>query len=142
MARRKRDNEKPNLPATPESAAELRRKLLNRPDCLNKAMTRWAQSPPTPEVLGDVAFNKAAAIIAMMDDEAIRKASLSQKAIAAGVLIDKSQILKGQPSMVLGYAERKERRATRAALIEELKRRGALVEVTPTPDQIEDEPGA
>ena len=79
------------------------------------------------EVLNEVIVSLALSI----DQEAQVKASLSQKAQAFGVLVDKRQLLKGQPTAIVRYEDVRKLDDLAVALKDELERRSRLVDVTP-----------
>ena len=66
-----------------------------------------------------------------MDKEAQVKASLSQKAQAFGVLVDKRQLLKGLPTAITRYEDVRKLDDLMVAIKDEIERRQRLVDVTP-----------
>lgn len=75
-----------------------------------------------------------ARVLDSIDDETIAKSGLRDRMIAAGVAIDKRQLLSGQPTQILSIDERKSLNALVPALLREAQRRGIapeIIDVTP-----------
>ena len=66
-----------------------------------------------------------------MDDLAFASASLKELSISMGILIEKRQLLQGQPTQIMSHQEVKELDELIPALYEECKRRGLTIEATP-----------
>lgn len=81
----------------------------------------------------------AVRILGSVDDVTILRSSLKDRMIAAGVVIDKRQLLSGQPTQILSIDERKSLNALVPALLREARRRGiapieaTAVDITPEP---------
>ncbi len=76
--------------------------------------------------------DRALRCIEYVDDFAMAKASLRDLAITAGVLIDKSLLLKGEPTAIFRNEDRRKLNELLPALIAEAKRRGVnIIDVTP-----------
>jgi len=72
--------------------------------------------------------DRAMRAVAHMDDFAMATAGVKDLAIAAGVMIDKSQLLKGQPTSIISTAEREQLRDLLPKLLREAERRGITIE--------------
>ena len=66
-----------------------------------------------------------------MDDLTFAASSLKELAVSLGILIEKRQLLQGQPTQIMSIEERKELDELIPALYEECKRRGLTIEATP-----------
>lgn len=58
--------------------------------------------------------------------ELLAFSSLKEIGVYEGIMLDKSMVLQGQPTVIIGNDERKELRDTLPRLMEELKRRGLI----------------
>ena len=85
----------------------------------------------TVEELRPILGQKLRGILDTMTAGDIAKASLSQKAVALGILFDKEQILQGKPTQIIGTEERRELPELTKMLVEEAKRRGIKIESVP-----------
>ena len=84
----------------------------------------------TETLLGLVSTN-ARRVLERVSDEDIDRASLKDKAIAAGIYVDKRQLLSGQPTAILSWEERDHRDKLWDAVLREAQRRGYIVDVNP-----------
>ena len=103
-----------------ERVAELLRKL--------KAHDFTRGDTALVEVLDETIVS----LVLSMDKEAQIQASLSQKAQAFGVLVDRRQLLKGQPTAIVRYEDIRKIDELAVAIKDEIERRQKLVDVTPT----------
>ena len=67
-----------------------------------------------------------------LDDFALAAASAKDLAIAGGVMIDKARLLKDQPTQIWSREDRRKQDQLMTALLVEAKRRGIIVDATPT----------
>jgi hypothetical protein len=58
--------------------------------------------------------------------ELLAFSSLKEIGVYEGIMLDKSMVLQGQPTVIIGNDERKELRETLPRLMDELKRRGLI----------------
>ena len=77
-------------------------------------------------------------IVSSITDEQIAKTGLRDKMVAMGILVEKHQLLKGQPTQILSIDRRQKMLELAKALQGELERRGLLtVDVTPKKESID-----
>ncbi len=76
------------------------------------------------KLLDDRAFRA----LTYLDDFALAGAGAKDLAIAAGILLDKAQLLKGQPTQILTHAERAKMDELLPMVIRECQRRGIIVD--------------
>lgn len=79
---------------------------------------------------------KAAQILGSMDEFDFNTATLRDKATAFGILIDKRQLLSGEPTQVISVQERQSLSDLIPALAEEFERRNMTVDLTPGGDGV------
>ncbi len=90
----------------------------------------------TAELLGLVSHNARRALA--VSDEDFERASLRDKAVAAGIYIDKRQMLSGEPTHVISHEDRRKLPELILAFMKEAKRRGiALPEGFRPPPPVE-----
>lgn len=77
---------------------------------------------------------KAQRCLEFMDDYAMGTASLKDLAIASGVMLDKSLLLRGEPTQIMSHQQRKRLDELAPALIAEMQRRGLPIELKQQPD--------
>ncbi len=118
MAQRK-DMPVPKPKSQGERVAELRRRV--------EAHEFGRGDTALVEVLDEAIVSLAYSI----DKEAQVQASLSQKAQAFGVLVDRRQLLKGLPTAITRYEDIRKIDELAVAIKDEIERRSALVDVTP-----------
>ena len=94
---------------------------------------RKATNPEIIEKIEDIVLRTADSI----DDQDIRVASLRDRATVIGILVDKRQILKGEPNSIVSFQQRRKLNELMPALIEEAARR-KLIDVTPVASHIID----
>jgi len=92
--------------------------------------------------------DKLPILLDAIDRDKVDKSTLRDIAVAFGVLAEKRQLLKGEPTQILTYEERKNLNSLGPALFRELKRRDMVIDVdyheVPTvtvsnPDRVQDE---
>lgn len=71
-----------------------------------------------------------------LDDFTLAGAGAKDLAIAAGILLDKAQLLKGQPTQILTHAERAKMDELLPMVIKECQRRGIIVDGVKTESSI------
>lgn len=79
----------------------------------------------------DLLDTNSHAILSSIDELDLAEASLKDKAIAAGIMLEKRALLRGEPTQILSYEERKNLTELMPALMQEMERRGMTVELTP-----------
>jgi hypothetical protein len=79
---------------------------------------------------------KAKMIIDAIDDEDILAAGLRDKAVAYGILIDKRQLLSGEPTQILSFEERRHLDQIVPLLLREAQRRGIVMDVDPISSEV------
>ena len=76
-------------------------------------------------------------VLDYLDDHALAKMKGDKLMVAAGILIDKRQILRGQPTVITRYEDVLKADQLLKGIYEELRRRGVemseVIDVTPTP---------
>lgn len=80
----------------------------------------------------------------MKDTDLINNSALREIAVAVGVLVEKRQLLRGEPTQIMTLEERKSMKELGPALISEMKRRGQNpvdVEYEDIPSEGPDDPG-
>jgi len=89
--------------------------------------------------LQDIREVKAAELVKLLDDRALKAisyinddnlagASPRDLAVVSGIMIDKSQLLQGQPTQIISHEERKKLNDLIPLLVNEAKRRGITIE--------------
>lgn len=78
----------------------------------------------------------AARLVNSFTDAELMRMAPTQKGILLGILIDKRQILRGQPTAILSIEDRRNLLELVPALVREVERRG-LIDVTPAGPVIE-----
>jgi hypothetical protein len=81
---------------------------------------REVSAPQLIKLMGD----RALALIESVDVNAIADAKLRDKMVAFGILVDKLQLLSGQPTQRLDISDRRKMDELIIALLAEAKRRG------------------
>ena len=66
-----------------------------------------------------------------MDDTVFAKANLRDLSIALGILIEKRQLLRGEPTQILSTEERKTLDISIPLIVKEAQRRGMIIDMTP-----------
>lgn len=66
-----------------------------------------------------------------MDDTAFARASLRDLSITLGILIEKRQLLRGEPTQILSTEERQTLDISIPLIVKEAQRRGMIIEMTP-----------
>lgn len=66
-----------------------------------------------------------------LDDYSLSSASAKDLAITIGILIEKTQLLEGKPTQILSVEERRHINDLLPAVIQEAKRRGHIIDVSP-----------
>ena len=79
-------------------------------------------------LLDDVAWRS----LKNIDDLTLGGASARDSAVIAGIAIDKSLLLKGEPTQIMGHEERKKLEELAPALLAEIKRRGLTIPAVQT----------
>lgn len=75
--------------------------------------------------------SKIAMALDCMDDFTFANASLKELGIYFGIMVDKGQLLRGQPTQILSIEERKNINELMPYLIQEAKRRGITIDMEP-----------
>lgn len=88
----------------------------------------------TTQEIQDLIDDRISRGLGYLDDFAMAKATARDLAVAIGIMIDKRQLLRGEPTQILGKEERKSLEALAAALRQELGRRTMIVDATPVDD--------
>ncbi len=70
-------------------------------------------------------------VLAYLDDHALSKMDGRNLMVAAGILIDKRQLLNDRPTAITQYSDMKKLDEVMADALAELKRRGKIIDVTP-----------
>ena len=65
----------------------------------------------------------------MSDADLLKNLTMRDAAVASGVLIDKRQLLRGEPTQILSVEERRSMNELTPALIAEMKRRSIVIDV-------------
>ncbi len=81
----------------------------------------------------DLIDDRLARTLGYLDDFTLAQASARDLAVTSGVLIDKRQLLKGQPTHIWKVEDIRKLAELGKVLHEEMERRGMLVDVTPEP---------
>lgn len=88
----------------------------------------------TTAELIDVIDEKISMALSYMDDVSMQAASASQLAVIFGILSDKRQLLRGEPTQILSVLERSSLDELMPVLLAEAARRGQSVELTQNAD--------
>ncbi len=104
----------------------LMRRMKTRYGPLNDAI-REVKKTELVKILDD----KALRCLEYIDDFSMGAASLQNLAVSTGILIDKSQLLQGEPTTITRVEDIKKLDELAEMLNEEMKRRGRLIDVTP-----------
>ncbi len=80
------------------------------------------------EHLQEMLDEKAYLALAHMDEVTFAKADLATLGKTAGVLIDKRQLLRGEPTQIMGHNDRKKLDDIAGLLLKEAQRRGVVVD--------------
>ena len=75
--------------------------------------------------------SKIAMALDCMDDFTFANASLKELGIYFGIMVDKGQLLRGQPTQILSVEERKNITQLIPALLKEAQRRGITIDAEP-----------
>lgn len=67
-------------------------------------------------------------VLTYLDDYALAAAGAKDLAITAGILIDKAQLIKGQPTQILSHADREKIDELAPRVLAECRRRGITIE--------------
>jgi hypothetical protein len=67
-------------------------------------------------------------LLAIDDKEKLKKATVQQLSISAGVLTDKVRLLKGEPTAIYRHEDVRKLDELGTALVKEFKRRGMAIE--------------
>jgi len=78
--------------------------------------------------MADVCDDKAGLILQLMTRESISSATLSQKAQAFGVLIEKGRLLRGEATQIITVDDRRNLKDLIPAFLKEAKRRGITID--------------
>lgn len=70
-----------------------------------------------------------------LDDVVLAQATAKELAIAAGILVDKRQLLRGEPTEILSVDDRRQLHELAAAIYQELEKRRMTVDTTPAPQE-------
>ena len=137
-----------------EIAEELNMDVGNVGHCYARAQAKMLQAgpPPTQELqeacdaalaairgkIDDKVLSAASAEISYMalwrlahDPQIWNRASVKDLAAVAGMMVDKRQLLRGEPTQVIKIQDIRKLDEMAKALHEEMERRGLLVDVTP-----------
>jgi len=91
--------------------------------------------------LEDMLGKKIHLAIQYMDDKVMSEASYRDLAMGTAQLIEKRQLLRGEPTAIISDHERKKLHELLPALVAEAQRRQLTIDVTPTKVEIGVEPG-
>lgn len=83
--------------------------------------------------------DRAVKALEYMDDVAFAEAPLRDLAVSLGILIEKRQLLRGEPTQILTVEERSNLNDLIPAIVKEAKRRGMVIDSTPV--RVDDEDG-
>ncbi len=75
--------------------------------------------------------DRAHMALAYMDDKVFAEANLRDLSIALGILLEKRQLLKGEPTQILSVGERKNMNDLLPEIVAEAQRRGMTIDMTP-----------
>ena len=81
--------------------------------------------------LQELIDKKAMMALHYMDETAFEEANLRDLGITLGILLEKRQLLRGEPTVIMSHAERKHLNEIVPVFMEEAKRRGYTIDVTP-----------
>lgn len=84
--------------------------------------------PLTLGEMADQCNQKAGEILQLMTKESISAATLSQKAQALGVLIEKGRLLRGEATQIITHDDRRSLKDLLPSLMQEISRRGLTLE--------------
>ncbi len=73
-------------------------------------------------------------VLDYLDDHALSKMDGRNLMVAAGILIDKRQILKGEPTAIVKFEDMRKLDEILEQVSKELLRRGEVIDVTPAPE--------
>lgn len=93
--------------------------------------TKVAAQGSTVEELKRLTAGNARGILESITLRDIERANLRDKAVSAAILIDKSQLLDGKPTQILGTNERSHLETLATRMLAEMERRGMEVNVDP-----------
>jgi predicted transcriptional regulator len=122
------------------SVAEIAREVgLNEKTTLMLAKRLEGRYLPLKKQIEDVrtadllnlVSTRAREILDSIDEGDIAKATLKDKAIAAGIFIDKRQLLSGEPTQILSVEDRRKLDELLPMIVREAKRRGMTIDVDP-----------
>lgn len=88
------------------------------------------QKVKTSQLL-DLTADRAYRILDGITQEDIDKAGLRDKAVAAAIMIEKKQLLSGEPTHLIGVQDRRELGDLMKAMLLEAKRRGLAIDTSP-----------
>ncbi len=80
--------------------------------------------------------DRLARVFEYFDDHALSKMDGRNLMVAAGILTDKRQLLRGEPTAITRFQDMRKMDEILEAVDMELKRRGKLVDVTPAPAEV------
>jgi len=110
----------------PGVARGLAKRLRQRYLPLQEGLRR-AQNKDFLELLDD----RILRILDHMDDYTIANAELRDLAVALGILTEKRQLLKGEPTQIIDNQERQSMNELLKGALKEAQRRGMTIDVTP-----------
>jgi hypothetical protein len=99
------------------------------------AVRKEIENVKTADLLA-LTSEKAKMIIEAVDEEDIMAAGLRDKAVAYGILIDKRQLLSGEPTQILSFEERRHLDTIVPLLLREAQRRGLVIDVDPISSEV------
>ncbi len=80
--------------------------------------------------------DRLARVFDYFDDHTLSKMDGRNLLVGAGILIDKRQVLRGEPTAITRFQDMRKLDELLVAVDKELKRRGKLVDVTPAPAEV------
>jgi hypothetical protein len=131
------------LAANPETAANLRKaaEAAGLPPRFVAALVQRLERTPqltrrvealSNQTLIGVLDAKLEKVLAYLDDTVLTASSARDLAIIFGVLLDKRQLLKGEPTQIVSHQERRALEDLLPAVVDEARRRG--IDLTQNPD--------
>ena len=105
------------------------RDIVNRLETRYQPVTEEVKKVTTQSLLKLMDDALPGLLSKLSDKELIDKSAMREIAMAAGILIDKRQLLRGEPTQILSLDQRQKMDDLAPALLGEMKRRGITVDV-------------
>ncbi len=111
-------------------------------DTMDRLAARCQGEPPSAKGqvrLDDVELlavidDRLSRVLAYLDDHTLSKMDGRNLMVAAGILIDKRQLLEGKPTAITQYSDLRKLDEVMEQVSAELKRRENVIDVTPAPE--------